>query len=122
MPGDPGHSRWSAKQPGRPQPSGANRRHSRRQVAAATRPGECGSVAADFDDALPLLQLANNLGPERFEPREESAVGAVADAKPNNPRAVFATDRTFDDVIVFGHNDPIALGREIHNAPVVGVA
>ena len=80
------------------------------------------SVAADFDDALPLLQLANDFGPERFEPREWRAVVAVAGAKPHSPCAVFATKCTLDDVFIFGDNDPIAGRREIHDASVVGFA
>ena len=86
-----------------------------------TESAERKSVAAHLDDTLALLQLANDFGPERFEPREEGPVGAVADTKPHNTCAVFAPKCTLDDVFVFGDNDLIAGGREIHDASVIGV-
>lgn len=75
-----------------------------------------------FDDALAGFKLPRDFGQQRFKPREQDAIGAVANSQPDNGWARGRIERALHEIIVLGDEHPTSGHRKGSDASVVRLA
>ena len=75
-----------------------------------------------LDEFVSDLNTQHDGGEQRNEPRQQRAIGRVADAQPHDYGAAAAATEPIHEILVLGHNDGLMARRVVPDVAVLGMA